>query len=329
MHHSGIWQAEGSAWLSSELETVLFQAKLGRHLTAFVRNALGAPGRALSPGIDAQSSLHLLPLAVCASAGNQASLALPVAAALQFMLAAGDVLDDIEDTGSGQDNVEQGWAINAATAMILLAEQSIARLAEYGLNNRMCLQAARLLNMYYTRACRGQGLDIRNTGNTRLTEAAYLRIISLKSASQFECACHLGALAGGASGALQREFRLFGRHLGMAVQLANDLAGFEDGSDIAQRKMTLPLIFAINNSDLRIKRRLTRAWRRDEMDEATAGVLRQAARESGALYYTTLKYDIFRRQAAEFLSQAGKAGAETGVVAPFIGQGGAGTGAKP
>ena len=100
------------------------------------------------------------------------------------------------------------------------------------------------------RVCAGETVQTLRRRSTELTPAEYHRIIDLKTAELFRVSCFLGArLAGSAAGYVEASDR-FGRHLGIAYQIYDDLADFfgrEDkigktlGTDLASGKLTLPL----------------------------------------------------------------------------------------
>jgi octaprenyl-diphosphate synthase len=100
----------------------------------------------------------------------------------------------------------------------------------------------------------GEVMQLMNSGNPNLDEAAYLTVIQRKTAKLFEAAAQLGAVLGGAP--LEREAALarYGMHLGTSFQLVDDVLDYQGeqsaigknpGDDLAEGKMTLPLIRAI------------------------------------------------------------------------------------
>jgi octaprenyl-diphosphate synthase len=112
-------------------------------------------------------------------------------------------------------------------------------------------RACRLIGEATNRVCEGelrQGLE---RGNLALTEADYYDIIEGKTAELIACCCQLGALFSGAAPAVVESLTRYGRALGMAFQIADDLldlvgeertTGKSLGTDLEQQKLTLPLI---------------------------------------------------------------------------------------
>jgi octaprenyl-diphosphate synthase len=100
----------------------------------------------------------------------------------------------------------------------------------------------------------GEVLQLMNSGNPDLTEPAYFEVIERKTAKLFEAAAQIGAVIAGAEPALEAALSRYGVHLGTAFQLVDDVLDYSGdlaaigkslGDDLAEGKMTLPLIRAI------------------------------------------------------------------------------------
>ena len=106
--------------------------------------------------------------------------------------------------------------------------------------------------------CEGELLQNAESGNFLLSREEYLRIIDAKTAELCACCCRLGAHYAGGDKQVVSRFESFGRHLGIAFQIADDLLDLEGdeqttgkslGTDLAKRKMTLPLIYLRDQLD--------------------------------------------------------------------------------
>lgn len=138
------------------------------------------------------------------------------------------------------------------------------------------------------RVCAGELRQVCSRGNLDLTEVEYFSIIEGKTAALTECCARLGAKYAGASDTLIEQMGNYGRWLGMAFQIADDLldltgneqnTGKTLGTDLEQRKMTLPLIHALQT-----------------LDRGEAEALRSLLLESGTDH---------RRRVVEYLNRAG------------------------
>jgi octaprenyl-diphosphate synthase len=112
-------------------------------------------------------------------------------------------------------------------------------------------QACRLIGAATNRVCEGEMYQGLERGNLDLTEAAYFDVIDGKTAELLACCCQLGALYSGAPAETVQALTRYGRWVGVAFQIADDLldlvgeektTGKSLGTDLEQQKMTLPLI---------------------------------------------------------------------------------------
>lgn len=101
------------------------------------------------------------------------------------------------------------------------------------------------------KVCAGEIVQTMRRGSTRVSREDYWRIIDLKTAELFRVSCFLGARLSGATDAYVQAVATFGRHLGIAYQIYDDLADFYGdeqrigktlGTDLASGKLTLPLL---------------------------------------------------------------------------------------
>jgi octaprenyl-diphosphate synthase len=109
----------------------------------------------------------------------------------------------------------------------------------------------------------GELLQIEKARLMDITEAVYYEIICKKTASLIASCCAVGAASVGGSQELVERMRLFGEKVGMAFQIKDDLFDYGEeeigkpvGIDIKERKMTLPLIYALNQSSWLERRRI-------------------------------------------------------------------------
>jgi octaprenyl-diphosphate synthase len=108
--------------------------------------------------------------------------------------------------------------------------------------------------------CDGELRQTITSGDVNLTEDDYLAIVESKTAELCACCCELGAHYAGGDQEIVSRLAAFGRNLGIAFQIADDLLDLEGhesatgkslGTDLAKCKMTLPLIHCRDNLDPR------------------------------------------------------------------------------
>ncbi|MCB9245236.1 MAG: polyprenyl synthetase family protein [Flavobacteriales bacterium] len=115
----------------------------------------------------------------------------------------------------------------------------------------------------------GELLQMEKARKLDITEEVYFDIISKKTASLIASCCSIGAWAGGADNDAIQEMRQFGLYTGIAFQIKDDLFDYGDnptgkpkGIDIKEKKMTLPLIHALNKADERERKQIIRLIRK-------------------------------------------------------------------
>lgn len=270
-----------------------------------VREPLSKDRRGLATGIGYDRPWPMIPMIVCEAISGHYEQAVPVAAALQLFVAAADVLDDIEDADSLESLSARSGpavAINAATTLLILAEKAITRLRGKDIGDDTIIRIMDAINSYYTTACAGQHLDLSLTPEMASSEDMYLRVASMKSASQTECACHTGALLATSDRSLIDIFSGFGHNLGMAAQITNDIQGVTQGSDILKRKMTLPAIYALAQTNGETREQLELAFGKPSESALDAAQIKDLLFGSGGVHYATVRMEFYKQQALAILS---------------------------
>jgi octaprenyl-diphosphate synthase len=159
------------------------------------------------------------------------------------------------------------------------------------------VRACRMIGLATNRVCEGELCQGLASGELGLTEDAYFDIIDGKTAELIACACQLGAIYAGATESAAAALARFGRGVGQAFQIADDLldlvgdegtTGKSLGTDLEQQKMTLPLIHLLRQGpeDLALQAQQVLkqgdAVRRDSLQVllARAGSLEYARRKA-------------------------------------------------
>jgi octaprenyl-diphosphate synthase len=155
----------------------------------------------------------------------------------------------------------------------------------------------------------GELLQIEKARRLDIKEPIYLEIIQKKTASLIASCCAVGAASAGADKAMIDRMHDFGVNTGIAFQIKDDIfdyefsrtAGKPTGIDIKERKMTLPLIYTLNNVDSSEKRRLINIVKNhNENPEKVAQVIAQV-KQSGGIDYATRMMKTYVDKALELL----------------------------
>lgn len=155
----------------------------------------------------------------------------------------------------------------------------------------------------------GELLQIAKARKLDITEEVYYQIIRQKTASLIASCCAVGASSNQNDTEIIDRMRNFGEKVGMAFQIKDDLFDYgEDeigkpvGIDIKEKKMTLPLIFALNQSDWLEKRRIISLIRNKSEDKKAVNEVIDYVKRSGGLDYAKSVMNRFYQEALEILS---------------------------
>ncbi len=156
----------------------------------------------------------------------------------------------------------------------------------------------------------GELLQIEKARKLDIKEEIYYEIIRKKTASLIASCCASGASSAKADDATIELMRLFGEKVGLAFQIKDDLFdfGLDDvgkpvGNDIKEKKMTLPLIYALANSPTSEKRRIINLVKNHNENNEKVEEVIQFVRSSGGLQYATEKMMQFQQEAFDILAK--------------------------
>ncbi len=177
--------------------------------------------------------------------------------------------------------------------------------------------ACRLIGRATNRVCEGELLQTRNRGNLVLSEEEYYSIINGKTAELCAVSCELGAIYAGADETTIKAMESYGRSLGMAFQIADDvldLVGMEDtigktlGTDLAQQKLTLPVIRLIQGTSGADRDRLTHTL--ETLTPEGQRTVLQQLRDQGFLEESLATARRFAEEARSQLAKLPESGAK-------------------
>nr|WP_239063255.1 polyprenyl synthetase family protein [Streptomyces sp. SID13031] len=194
----------------------------------------------------------------CAQAvGGSWDSALPGAVAVELAHNSSLLQDDVMDHDRLRRHRPTAWTVFGESAALLAGDAlivlALSVLLRHGSASRVT--AANALAETYQRLVVGQVLDLDFEARSSVTTEDCYRMADGKTASLLACAARLGAVLGGADTATTTALEAFGRHLGLAFQLVDDVLGIWGnpartgkpvGADIRTRKKSLPVAFALS-----------------------------------------------------------------------------------
>ena len=157
----------------------------------------------------------------------------------------------------------------------------------------------------------GEILQLENISNQTISEEAYYEVIKRKTAALFEACTEIGALSVGASKDDVEQARLFGLHLGMAFQIRDDIFDYYEsndigkptGNDMAEGKLTLPVIHAVLATDNGTMKDLALKVRKGEVTPEEVAQLVAFTKENGGIEYAEAKMREFKNKAIGFIEE--------------------------
>lgn len=267
------------------------------------------PGKLLRP---------YLTLLACRAGGGEPQAALPLAAAIQLIHDFSLIHDDIEDnsdTRRGRPTVWKLWGlaqgINTGDGMFTVAHLALHRLSAAGLPAEVVLEVIKRFDQTILTICEGQFLDLSFEGDLAIDEAAYLAMISRKTAALLAAAAGLGAIVGRASAATAGAMFEYGHSLGLAFQVQDDVLGIWGdpevtgkpfAADIYRRKLSLPIIHALGAADAHGQ--LARLYRQPEVGDADVRQILDILDQAGSRGYTEGIAQHYHQQALAALDAA-------------------------
>jgi octaprenyl-diphosphate synthase len=157
----------------------------------------------------------------------------------------------------------------------------------------------------------GELLQIEKARKLDITEQVYYDIIRQKTASLIASCCAVGAASVGASKETVEQMRMFGEYIGMAFQIKDDLFDYETtqvigkpvGIDIKEKKMTLPLIYALSNADKKEKSRIIGLIKNESHKPAKVKEVIAFVASSGGIAYANRIMTDYQQKAYAVLDQ--------------------------
>lgn len=186
------------------------------------------------------------------------------------------VHDDIEDGDEQRRHRPTLWklwgvplSINTGDTILAIARLTLWRLIDAGRSPDVALQLAALIDRAILDMCDGQSLDLCFERRLDVSADMYMEMIRRKTSALMSCSAHMGALLGSDDRDLTTLLAEYGRRLGLAFQLRDDLLGIwatpdelgkVSAGDLRRKKVTLPLIYAVERATDADQRRLARIY---------------------------------------------------------------------
>ncbi len=253
---------------------------------------VGSGGKRLRP---------LLVVVVARACGYQGQRHCEAAAIIEFIHTATLLHDDVVDGSKlrrGRDTANEVWGNEAS---VLVGDYVYSRSFEM----MVSLESMRIMDVMAgatNKIAEGEVLQLLNANDPDTTEERYFEVIYRKTAKLFEAGSQIAAILSGVSAETERAMAAYGRHLGTAFQLVDDVLDYQSssaelgknlGDDLAEGKPTLPLIYALRNGTDEQRSLIRQSIEQGSIDRLAD--ITAAIESTGGLAYTAR---LARREAA-------------------------------
>jgi octaprenyl-diphosphate synthase len=157
----------------------------------------------------------------------------------------------------------------------------------------------------------GEVLQLTNIDNEEISEDVYYQVIKQKTAALFEACCEMGALSAGVDENNLSEIREFGSNLGLAFQIRDDIFDYYEsseigkptGNDMAEGKLTLPVIYVLKSTGDERMMELARKVKKRTITTDEIADLVAFTKANGGIEYAEQKMRYFHDLGVDFIEK--------------------------
>jgi octaprenyl-diphosphate synthase len=219
------------------------------------------------------------------------------------------VHDDVVDDSMERRGFFSPYALWKAKANVLIGDYLLAKGLLLSLDNSDH-DVLRFLSDAVRKMSEGELLQLEKARSLNLKEEVYYEIIRNKTASLLAAACAAGAWTTSRNEETAEKMRLFGEKTGMAFQIKEDLfdyasenVGKPTGNDIKEKKLTLPLIYALNQADKETRRKIIYIVKNNNRDPEKVKWAISQVESLGGIDYAKGKMNSYKQEALTILHQ--------------------------
>jgi len=218
-----------------------------------------------------------------------------------------DIIDNSK-TRRGRESIHSRWGPNIT---VLLGDYLYIKALGLSLQSQHS-QIIQILTSISARMVEGELHEYYLSGNLDLAEKDYLDIINKKTASLFSASCQIGGILGNASKKEENYLAEYGANLGMSFQIIDDLLDFTGDEkllgkptlcDLSEGRITLPLIYTLNNDGRENQKRVAELMKQKDQDKESFEEILKIVKSNGALDYTYKKAEQFSHKSRDIISQ--------------------------
>ncbi|HYC41123.1 MAG TPA: polyprenyl synthetase family protein [Chitinophagaceae bacterium] len=219
------------------------------------------------------------------------------------------VHDDVVDDSMERRGFFSTYALWKAKATVLIGDYLLAQGLLLSLDHAD-YEILHILSTAVRRMSEGELLQLEKARSLNVKEEIYFEIIRNKTASLLASACAAGAWSSTRDKEITEKMRQFGEKTGIAFQIKDDLfdytsekIGKPTGNDIKEKKLTLPLIYALNQVDRETRRKMIYIVKNQNRDRQKLDWVIREVEKSGGIRYATEKMNEFKTESLRMLQQ--------------------------
>lgn len=250
----------------------------------------------------------MLILLMAKNYGSVSSATLHAAVGLELLHTASLVHDDVVDESTERRGQASVNALYDNKVAVLIGDYilSTALLHVAETHNELIIKYLAELGRTLSN---GEILQLTSISNEQISEEIYYNVIRQKTAALFEACCAMGAISAGMPESEIGKAMKFGQTLGIIFQIRDDIFDYYDsseigkptGNDMAEGKLTLPAIYAVNNSAPDSIRKLAYKVKERTITQDEIAILVDYTKEHGGIEYAEKRMEEMRRVAMEFI----------------------------
>ena len=217
-----------------------------------------------------------------------------------------DIVDDAK-TRRGKPSIKQIWKNKIS---VLMGDYILSK-ALINMVSLKDFEALDLISKTAEKLSAGEILQMEKSITRNMTKNIYYDMINQKTASLISSSCELGAITTSKSDIDRKATSEYGKNLGMAFQIKDDLFDFlgsefqtgkESGGDVKKNMLTLPLIYSIESTNRKERNRLKAIIRKKKKSSETIMEIKEIIEKSGGFNYANKKLDEFSSNAIDSIS---------------------------
>ena len=262
---------------------------------------------------DGKHMRPLLTLLLAKNYGQVNTVTQHAAIGLELLHAASLVHDDVVDESAerhGQPSVNASFNNKVA----VLVGDYILSTALLHVSHTQNVKIMENISQVGQKLATGELLQLQNVQNPVFSEQVYYDVIRMKTASLFESCAVLGCLSVGVDDAETERARQFGETLGMMFQIRDDIFDYFDsydigkptGNDMAEGKLTLPVLYALKTTSFESMTTLARKVKAGTINTDEIAVLVEFTKQQGGIEYAEQRMMDFYRQGMVFIDESVK-----------------------